>query len=119
MTSYVMYFNRKYKRIGPLFQNVYKAALIDSDPYLLHLSRYIHLNPRKITHPKIDFTEFCSFPYYLGEKQASWVKTDEILTYFKQSSMKGKGNAYEEFVNNYKTPPERILGGLILENEAD
>jgi len=44
-TSYVMYFNRKYQRVGALFQNTYKAVLIESDPHLLHLSRYVHLNP--------------------------------------------------------------------------
>lgn len=44
-TSYSMYFNKKYDRVGSLFQGTYKAALIDRDEYLLHLSRYIHLNP--------------------------------------------------------------------------
>lgn len=118
-TSYVMYFNRKYRRVGPLFQNIYKAAFIETDSYLLHLSRYIHLNPRKINHPKIDFNDFCSFPYYLGEKQASWVKTEAILNHFGKTTIKGKGSTYEDFVNNYNIPAERILGGIILENEAD
>ena len=114
-TSYVMYFNRKYNRVGALFQNIYKAAHIEDDPYLLHLSRYIHLNPTKIKHEKIDFTDFCSLPYYLGDKEATWVKTNEILTYFDSSRIKGKGIFYREFVDNYKTPPEEILGSLIIE----
>lgn len=114
-TSYVMYFNRKYNRVGALFQNAYKGALIETDPYLLHLSRYIHLNPTKINHKRIDFTEFCSLPYYLGEKQASWLKTREILSYFKNSHIQGKGNSYADFVNSYKTASEKILGKLIIE----
>lgn len=37
-TRYSMYFNRKYKRVGPLYQGVYKAVLITTDEQLLHLS---------------------------------------------------------------------------------
>lgn len=44
-TRYTMYFNRKYKRVGPLYQDVYKAVLVRTDEQLLHLSRYIHRNP--------------------------------------------------------------------------
>ena len=43
--SYTKYFNIKYKRVGPLLQGSYKAVLVDSDEQLIHLSRYIHLNP--------------------------------------------------------------------------
>lgn len=45
MSGYAMYFNRKTGRVGHLFQNRYKSSLIDSEPYLLELIRYIHLNP--------------------------------------------------------------------------
>jgi putative transposase len=44
-TSYSLYFNKKYERVGPLFQSRYKAARIESDSQLQHISRYIHLNP--------------------------------------------------------------------------
>jgi putative transposase len=44
--SYTLYFNLKYKRSGHLFQGTYKARKITTDEYLLHISRYIHLNPR-------------------------------------------------------------------------
>src|SRR5258706_8491393 len=40
-TSYVMYFNKKYHRVGSLFQNKYKGCLVEQDDYLLHVSRYI------------------------------------------------------------------------------
>ena len=45
MTSYSMYFNIKHKRTGTLFQGRYKAVLVKDDNYILHLSRYIHMNP--------------------------------------------------------------------------
>lgn len=116
-TSYVMYFNRKYKRVGALFQNVYKAARIQDDFYLLHLSRYIHLNPTKIKHDAIDFTDFCSMPYYTGKKEASWVQKEEILNYFNSYKANNKGKTYEEFVTSYNKKPELILGNLIIDDE--
>jgi len=46
-TSYGVYFNKKYKRQGPLFQDRFKSKLIQKDAYFLEVSRYIHLNPYK------------------------------------------------------------------------
>jgi putative transposase len=43
--SYTQYYNRKYKKVGHLFQGRYKAILCQKDAYLLELIRYIHLNP--------------------------------------------------------------------------
>ena len=40
-----MYFNRKYRTAGHLFQGRYKAIVCDKDEYLLTLIKYIHLNP--------------------------------------------------------------------------
>lgn len=43
--SYVQYFNRKYKRIGHLFQDRFKSECVEDDKYVLALIRYIHRNP--------------------------------------------------------------------------
>ena len=56
-TSYSMYFNKKYKRVGSLIQDRYKAVRIDEDSYLTHISRYIHLNPLDINRG------YLSYPY--------------------------------------------------------
>ncbi|MDP3997516.1 MAG: transposase, partial [bacterium] len=45
LNSYAKYFNLRYKRSGPLFTGRFKAVLVDGDEQLLHVSRYIHLNP--------------------------------------------------------------------------
>lgn len=118
-TAYVMYFNRKYKRVGSLFQNRYKAALIETDEYLLHLSRYIHLNPAKIVDKTINFKNFSSYPYYLGQMHASWVKPQEILGYFKSAQKNDFKDvlSYQSFVEDYKDSSIELLESLILEED--
>jgi len=88
--SYTIYFNKKYERIGPLFQSRYKASTITNDAYFMHISRYIHINPK-------DYTswEWSSLPYYLGSKQASWVKPGVVMDMFKD------GEDYLEFLGQY------------------
>lgn len=45
LTSYARYFNVRRERSGSLFINPFKAVLVNGDEQLLHVSRYIHLNP--------------------------------------------------------------------------
>jgi len=89
-TSYAVYFNKKYNRVGSLFQGTYKAVRINNDSYLQHISRYIHLNPKDYK-----VWEFSSLPYYSGVKQAEWVRPERILEVF-------DGNSYEEFLQDYE-----------------
>lgn len=48
LTAYSMYFNKKYKRTGRLFESVFKSENIDGDNYMKYLYSYIHLNPAKL-----------------------------------------------------------------------
>ncbi len=45
--SYVSYFNKKYTRVGHLFQDRFRSEIIEDDTYLLMAARYIHNNPVK------------------------------------------------------------------------
>ena len=45
LTWYALYFNRRHRRTGHLFENRYKSILCEEEPYFLELVRYIHLNP--------------------------------------------------------------------------
>jgi hypothetical protein len=47
-TSYTVYYNLRHNRHGHLFDGRFKSKLVDSDDYLLSLSRYVHLNPVKV-----------------------------------------------------------------------
>lgn len=67
-TAYSMYFNRKYKSQGHLFQNIFRAARITNEPYLAHISRYIHLNPETYRTYK-----WSSLEHYLGDESSDWV----------------------------------------------
>ncbi len=95
MTAYVMYFNKKYKRVGGLFQGVFLASLITSDYYLWHVSRYIHLNPIDIGE---DFTSYpySSIDYYKGDKQAKWLHEERLVETSKER------DDYIRFVADYK-----------------
>ncbi len=48
LTGYSMYFNKKYKRTGKLYEGVFKSTHLDTDNYLKYLYSYIHLNPAKL-----------------------------------------------------------------------
>lgn len=50
-TGYSLYFNKKERRVGPLFQSVFKARHARRDEYLKYLFAYIHLNPVKLVEP--------------------------------------------------------------------
>lgn len=119
-TTYAMYFNRRYKRVGYLFQGPYKAVLVENDSYLLHLSRYIHLNPIELTLTRRNLVgyPYSSYPYYLGLKHAGWVKPNLILAYFDRSKLLpflNKYPSYQEFVENNSTDSKEIIGNLALD----
>ena len=51
-TSYVMYYNKKYKHTGGLFEGKFKSKYAGEDTYLKYLFSYIHLNPLKLLDPE-------------------------------------------------------------------
>ena len=106
-----MYFNKRYERVGHLFQGKYKAVVVDQDDYIIHLSRYIHSNPLELglTSPGLVNYPYSSYAYYLGEKHAIWLKTDFIMSYFKNDV-----SSYKNFVEG-ESNSESVLGYITLE----
>lgn len=84
--SYAKYFNIREERSGALFQSMFKAVRIEADDQLIHVSRYIHLNPlTSYVIKNIDELEnypWCSFADYMGLKDFGIVDKEEVLGYF-------------------------------------
>ncbi len=101
-TRYTKYFHLKYGWVGPLFQSRYKGILIDKEDYFLHLSRYIHTNPKEILNNQLlEDYPWSSYPAYLGKVNYLWLEKDLILSYFK--NIKGyEFNSYQGFVEGCK-----------------
>ena len=79
MVTYAMYFQNKYQHEGAIFQGRYKNVVVDSKEQLLYLSKYIHLNPKKLVNKLADFPH-SSFPAYIGQvKKPQWLHPEYIL----------------------------------------
>jgi len=114
--GYAKFFNTKYERVGPLFQNRFKAKSIENDEYLLQLSAYIHRNSLDSGDNK-DCQSILTYPYssYLAylKKEPSFVKTDTILNYF---SYTNPNLSYQSFVERF-TPDIEALTPWIHDKE--
>lgn len=117
MARYTMYFNRRYKRVGPLFQGRYKAVLIETDELLLYITRYIHRNSTDyFSHKRSDlFRQPSSYPNYLGELKQDWVKPDFILQNFDGAGF----NSYKSFVESEDSDLEQKAVTLLNKLELD
>jgi len=68
--SYSRYFNTLNKRKGPLWQSQFRAVAIEDDETLLHVHRYIHLNPTTSGFvEKPEEWKWSSYNYFISEKQ--------------------------------------------------
>jgi REP element-mobilizing transposase RayT len=86
LTGYAGGFNRRHKRTGHLFQNRYKSIVVEEEPYLLELTRYIHLNPLRAGLVRdlraLDRYRWCGHSAILGARRVPWQAVDEILGQF-------------------------------------
>ena len=97
---YTQRYNRLKKTDGPLFRGRYKAILVDSDAYLLHLSKYIHLNPLSagIVDCLAEY-EWSSYSAYIDRVKApTWLVRDEI--YGQLTGSEQKAEHYRSFIAN-------------------
>lgn len=98
-TRYTAYFNKKHNRVGGLFQGRYKAVMVGGDDQLLHLTRYIHLNPIDLG---VDLTNLANYRYssyanYVKESKFDWVDNDSILKIINDDNEMAK-KTYRKFV---------------------
>jgi putative transposase len=119
LTGYVVNFNRRHKRYGHLFQNRYKSIICEDDPYLLELTRYIHLNPIRAgivgSVDELKSYAWVGHSVIMGKVKRDWQDTDTILAYF---GKRGKDAIlrYEGFIRegvSLGRRPELVGGGLL------
>jgi hypothetical protein len=119
LTGYVVRFNRSHQRQRHLFQNRYKSIVCEEDPYLLELTRYIHLNPLRArivrTIKELERYPWSGHSAIVGTVKREWQDTGEILRYF------GKGQKvalkrYVAFIEegfSQGKRPDLVGGGLL------
>ena len=96
------YFNRKYVKVGHLFQGRYKANLCDRDEYLIGLLRYIHLNPvRAKLVKKPDEYKWSSYRDYLSAKEGI-IEPDFVLRLFSERRSEAI-TLYRSYMNQYRS----------------
>ena len=89
LTAYTMYFNKRHKRRGPLFESTFKAVIVLEDAQLMHITRYIHLN-----HSDYKTWQHSSYHDYF-DMPRSWISPAPIIDLF------GNTDMYKEFVADY------------------
>ena len=119
LTGYVVNFNRRHKRVGHLFQNRYKSIVVEAEPYLLELTRYIHLNPlRGDLVP--DLATLRRYPWtghaaLAGGAKLDWQDTATVLAHFGRTRRRAT-QRYEVFVREgipQGRRPDLGGGGLV------
>lgn len=122
-TGYSKYFNIKYDLVGRLLQQRFQAKIVETDEYLLHLSRYIHLNPISDALEDLMFSssstpgvEFTAIQQKL--RDYPWSSYNEYRT--QQPDLCDKNLLLNYFSNtNSKLSYEAFVEGGIPESECD
>lgn len=99
-TSYTKFFNFNLHRTGRLFEYTFKARSIESGEMLIHVSRYIHLNP--VIAGLVNAIELWPWSSYLetiGKREKTFCSPETILQYFSTQYPEQK---YEQFVNDQR-----------------
>jgi len=105
--TYAMYFQNKYRHVGALFQGKFKNTTVETDKQLVYLSKYIHLNPKKIIQNLDDYL-FSSYQAYINKVQLpEWLHPEYVLKL---------QNNYKKLVEiPIKDEEEGLIGKIILE----
>lgn len=120
--SYVKSINKRYNRTGSLFEGAFQARRIDRNEYLLHLPRYIHLNPvlaGLVRHPE-DWV-YSSYREYIGLRNGTLPRPDIILSQFQTSQTSEISEIsevyrqYQLFVEDYRLEELDSINHLTIE----
>ncbi len=119
LTGYAIFYNRRHKRHGQLFQNRYKSIVCQEDAYLLELVRYIHLNPLRAK-MVADMNGLGRYPYsghsvLMGNRKMEWQDIEYVLAFLGKriTAARKKYRSYTEEGISRGRRPELVGGGLI------
>jgi len=119
LTGYAVYFNRRHRRYGHLFQNRYKSILCQQEPYFLELVRYIHLNPLRAKLVEdirgLDKYPYCGHSAVVERVKRDWQHVDYMLGFFGKRKSNAR-RAYRQFIKEgvlQGRRPELVGGGLL------
>ena len=119
LTGHALWYNRRHRRSGHLFQNRYKSILCQEDAYLLELVRYIHLNPLRARLVRdmnaLDKYSFSGHGVIMGRHSNNWQDTAAVLKLFgeKVSDTRKQYRAFVEKGIAIGKREDLIGGGLI------
>jgi REP element-mobilizing transposase RayT len=119
---YTQTFNRRHRRVGHLFQGRFAAILVEKEPHLLELCRYVVLNPvraKAVTRP--GEWAWSSYRATVGEAPApAWLTTTWVLEQFgpRQGAARGKYRAFVHEGIGGSRPWEQVQGQMYLGGEA-
>lgn len=117
-TKYGLYFNKKYNRVGHVFQNRFKSICVDTEEYLKKLVRYIHRNPEKDGIGKMKDYAWSSYKEYIYNKNIT--DTDLVLNLFSDNRKEAiqKFEKFNEIQENKYTSAEFEMENAITDEEA-
>jgi len=119
LTGYAVWFNKKYRRHGQLFQNRYKSILCQEDPYLKELVRYIHLNPLRAglveDMKKLDKHPWCGHSVLMNKTKQAWQNVDYVYGLFSEEKRMAR-TRYRVYVEKGIVDGKRpdLTGGGLL-----
>ena len=114
-TGYTMYFNKKYERVGGLFQGRFKATVVKDESHFINLPFYIHANPLDLFHyrgstsimEELEKYRWSSFPDYIGNKNFPSVTSRELFLEFFGGEKEYK-KAMSEWIKEREENTEKI-----------
>lgn len=117
--AYTRYFNIRQEREGALFSATYKQVRIETDEQLVHVSRYVHINPHVSSYTKVSLQDlrkysWSSLPNYLKAKRDLICQPEEVLQFFSSPRdywnfiSEGLGDSLERFSQELFIDPDEI-----------
>ena len=123
LTGYAVWFNKKYRRHGQLFQNRYKSILCQEDPYLKELVRYIHLNPLRAglveDMKALEKYPWCGHSVLMNKNKQPWQNVAYVYGLFSKQKRQAR-QLYRAFVGKGIPEGNRadLVGGGLLRSSG-